>query len=180
MNRCSVISLSSIDLVQCYRWHFIQIEKETEIKFYRIPRNILIDYLKTEGITYEIPPENCHTLRYKIWHFLEVPKVKYFVFLIGGATAHSIIWIKSSRAARMLHYFNTILILVSVFIFCVETLPVLRPRSVFISILAFLFADGSRLSDWLFKIKTYKSCSKKTCEHWSQKFTNQHFAQDIT
>ena len=50
---------------------------ETSSKFYRIPRNILIDYLKTEGITYEIPPENCHTLRYKIWHFLEVPKVSF-------------------------------------------------------------------------------------------------------
>ena len=56
----------------------IHIKTKPKLQFYRIPRNILIDYLKTEGITYEIPPENCHTLRYKIWHFLEVPKVKFW------------------------------------------------------------------------------------------------------
>ena len=56
-------------------WTISDVRMEPVTKFYRIPRNILIDYLKTEGITYEIPPENCHTLRYKIWHFLEVPKV---------------------------------------------------------------------------------------------------------
>ena len=62
----------------------IYIKTKPKLQFYRIPRNILIDYLKTEGITYEIPPENCHTLRYKIWHFLEVPKVK-FGTTTGGA-----------------------------------------------------------------------------------------------
>ena len=69
-----------VNLVHRYRETSLIKTKETETKFYRIPRNILIDYLKTEGITYEIPPENCHTLRYKIWHFLEVPKVKYFLW----------------------------------------------------------------------------------------------------
>ena len=119
-------------------------------KFYRIPRNILIDYLKTEGITYEIPPENCHTLRYKIWHFLEVPKVSILSAFSSCCfffddLVRWIFLIQSSRAARMLHYFNTILILVSVFIFCVETLPVLRPRMVFILTLAILFDDQSMI-----------------------------------
>ena len=118
-------------------WSTSHVNMQPITKFYRIPRNILIDYLKTEGITYEIPPENCHTLRYKIWHFLEVPKVSILsafriCYLFFDGLVRWKLLIQSSRAARMLHYFNTILILVSVFIFCVETLPVLRPRLVFI------------------------------------------------
>ena len=77
-----------------------------ELKFYRFPKHILIEYLKTEGIQCDIPPEGTTPLRYKIWHFLEVPK--------------------SSPCARYFHYFNTILIVISVFMFCFETLPVLR------------------------------------------------------
>ena len=129
-------------------WTISDVRMEPVTKFYRIPRNILIDYLKTEGITYEIPPENCHTLRYKIWHFLEVPKVSILsAFRICCFFFYDLVRLKlliqSSRAARMLHYFNTILILVSVFIFCVETLPVLRPRLVFILNLAILFIHQS-------------------------------------
>ena len=129
-------------------WTVSDVHMKPITKFYRIPRNILIDYLKTEGITYEIPPENCHTLRYKIWHFLEVPKVSILSTFIGSyffsnfKHDYLVRWklsIQSSRAARMLHYFNTILILVSVFIFCVETLPVLRPRMIFILTLAVFF-----------------------------------------
>ena len=59
-----------------------------------------------KGIQCDIPPEGTTPLRYKIWHFLEVPK--------------------SSPGARYFHYFNTILIVISVFMFCFETLPFLR------------------------------------------------------
>ena len=51
-----------------------------ELKFYRLPKRVLVEYLKTEGIEIHTPPDISHRLRYKIWYFLEVPKVKQISF----------------------------------------------------------------------------------------------------
>ena len=95
-----------------------------ELKFYRLPKSVLVEYLKTEGIEIHTPPDISHRLRYKIWYFLEVPKVN--LVLSNITQVDQSVSFQSSHGAQCLHYFNTILILISVFMFCIETHPVFR------------------------------------------------------
>jgi hypothetical protein len=77
---------------------------EDEIVFYGLGRRVLHKFLEEEGLGHDIPkflPDNL--LQRKIWLFVEYPE--------------------SSTPARILAFISVFVVVLSTFIFCIETLP---------------------------------------------------------